>query len=227
MVNWWNELGLTKQIFYTIAMPSTIILIVKSIMSLIGLADFGLDGNGMDGLDGNGMDGLDSMDGLHGVDGLHGMDGVDAPDEIGGPSSSEDLFASDFRVFTVRGIIAFFAVFGWTGAALANGFDFYISMTLAFLAGLVAMLVIAYILYSMTKLQSSGNIQYENCIGKVGEVYLTVPPKKQGRGKVTLTVQERLIEVNAITLEELPIKSGESVSVRTMLSDHTAVVERV
>ncbi len=206
MTEWWNELGTLKQIFYTVAVPATIILVIQSIMSIIGLSDFETDMDGMDGID---------------TDGIDNLDGVDF-DETSGDSA----FAGDFRFFTIRGIIAFFTIFGWSGAALAGKIFPAAVVGVALASGLLAMLVIGYLFYGMTKLQSSGNIHYENCIGKYGEVYLTIPPNKQGKGKVTLKVQERLIEVNALTYDEKPIKSGDNIKVIDILPDHTVIVER-
>jgi len=214
MADWWNELGTLKQIFYTIAMPATIILVVQSIMSIIGLSDFDSDVGGMDGIDTDGFDGLDSIDDFDGVS------------ELDVSPGDEESFTGDFKFFTIRGIIAFFTVFGWTGASLAGYINPIAVVFIALISGMFAMGVIGYLFYAMTKLQSDGNIRFENCIGKSGEVYLTIPASKQGKGKVTLTVQERLIEVNAITTDEKPIKSGDSITVIGMLSDHTAMVER-
>jgi hypothetical protein len=207
MTNWWSELGILKQIFYTVAVPATLILFIQSALAIIGLGDFDGDVSGGNGLGGEGLGDSEGFD-------SSSMD-------------SDQSFDGDFRFFTIRGIVAFFSVFGWTGAVLANGLHPAISIVFAFLAGSLAMVGIGYLFYAMTRLQSSGNIRYENCIGKSGEVYLTIPPNKQGKGKVTLTVQERLIEVSAITVTNQPIKSGEQVKVTEMLPDHTAVVERI
>lgn len=205
MTNWWSDLSTLKQIFYTVAIPATLILIIQSIMSLIGLGDFDSD-----------------------VSGAHDM-GSDAFTDHNGLDSNalDNELDGAFKFFTIRGIVAFFSIFGWTGAVLSNGLHPALAVVFAFLAGMLAMVIIGYLFYGMTRLQANGNIQYNNCIGKSGEVYLTIPPTKQGRGKITLTVQERLIEVNAMTEATQPIKSGEQVIVIEMLPDHTAIVERV
>lgn len=215
MTEWWNELGFLKQCFYTIAVPATIILVIQSIMSIIGLSDLDADLDGFDGID---------TDGLDGIDGIDGFEDVDVMD--GGEISGDSDFASDFRFFTIRGMIAFLTIFGWTGATLAGRINPVVVVLIALASGLLAMLIIGYIFYGMTLLQSSGNIHYENCIDKTGEVYLTIPPNNQGSGKITIKVQERLIEVNAITYDEKPIKSGDNIKVIDILPDHTVVVER-
>lgn len=212
MTQWWNELGLLKQIFYTVAVPSTIILVIQSILTIVGVSDLDVDLDGVDGLDTDGFDGIDGFEDV----------------EIGDISETtgDSSFAGDFRFFTMRGIIAFFTVFGWTGASLAGLINPVVVVLVALASGLLAMLIIGYIFYGMTLLQSSGNIQYENCIDKIGEVYLTIPPNNQGKGKVTVKVQERLIEVNAITYDDQPIKSGDNIKIIDILPDHTVVVER-
>ncbi|MBN2222345.1 MAG: NfeD family protein [Vallitaleaceae bacterium] len=194
MVEWWNDLGIVRQIFYFFAVPATAILLIQSILSLIGLADFDAE--------------------------------VDMPGDMDVSSGIEDSFFGDFQFFTIRGLVAFFSVFGWTGAALADSANLLFVAVIAFGAGALAMFAIGYLFYAMSKLQANGNIRYDNCLGKTGEVYLTIPPVNQGRGKVTLTVQERLIEVSAITEGNAPIKTGEQVKVIRVLDDHTVVVEK-
>jgi len=212
MADWWNNLTLLKQIFYTVAIPATLVLVIQSIMAMIGLSDFSTD---TDGLDINGFDDPD------------GFDGIDSSQDIEMHDQAGNDLSGVFKFFTIRGLVAFFSIFGWTGVVLAEAVHPAIAIFVALLSGLLAMMVIGYLFYLMTALQYSGNIHYDNCIGKTGEVYLTIPPKNQGRGKVTLTVQERLIEVNAITEDELPIKSGDTITVIGMMSDHTAIVKRV
>ena len=42
-VDWWDSLGLVTQIFYCIAVPSTLILLIQTILMFIG---FGEDADG-------------------------------------------------------------------------------------------------------------------------------------------------------------------------------------
>ncbi len=206
-MKWWNELSQIETIFYIIAMPATLLLIIQSIFSLLGLADIDSDIGDLDGGD-------------------FGDVGEAIEVEIEDGINQGDGFLADFRFFTLRGLIAFFAIFGWTGAILAKKTVGIVAIIGALFAGLIAMFVVAYLFYAMTKLQGSGNIAYINAVGKVGEVYLTIPPNGQGRGKVTLTIQERLTECNALTKETVPLKTGTSVKVVGVMSDHTLIVEK-
>ena len=63
------------------------------------------------------------------------------------------------------------------------------------------------------RLQSSGNIELGDAIGKVGSVYIPIPPSMQGVGKINITIQERFVEVCAITRAKRRLKTGESVRV--------------
>ena len=65
MLNWWMNLDLIQQIFSLIAIPSTLILLVQTILLLIGLGDGGeadggaLDADGdIDDVDASSGDGL-------------------------------------------------------------------------------------------------------------------------------------------------------------------------
>ena len=93
IINWWNSLELVSQAFACVAIPATLILLVQTILMLIGI------GNESDGF------GDDVADDIGDAD----ADATDAPDEVG---------FEGLKVFSVRGIIAFFVVFGWVGLAM-------------------------------------------------------------------------------------------------------------
>ena len=38
-VEWWNALGLATQIFYCIAIPATLVLVIQTILMFFGLDD--------------------------------------------------------------------------------------------------------------------------------------------------------------------------------------------
>ena len=76
-------------------------------------------------------------------------------------------------------------------------------------------------------MQDSGNLAIENTVGKVAEVYLTVPQKNGGSGKVNVFCQERYVELDAVTDSLDPIKTGERVKVVSALGEGTVVVERL
>ncbi|PKM69044.1 MAG: hypothetical protein CVU95_00195 [Firmicutes bacterium HGW-Firmicutes-2] len=209
---WWEQLSSLQRFFYFIAIPSTVILIIQSVLTLIG---FGLDTD-MD-LDGD-------MD--FGGDPVSEFD-MDLDSNLDGDFEAFGGI-SDFRFVTFRGLIAFATMFGWVGAAFAStSVHFAITLLLALAAGLFSMFVIALLFYGISKLQSSGNLNYRLAIGKEAQVYIPIPGNKKGQGKIQLMLQERLVEVDAITEENDVISTGETILIVDMLNATTMVVERL
>jgi hypothetical protein len=85
----------------------------------------------------------------------------------------------------------------------------------------------AYLMRAVYRLQSSGNIDVENCIGKIGEVYIPIPSAGNGAGKVNLTVQEKFSEFSAITTGGDQLKTGSFVRVVAVGPSGVLVVEPI
>lgn len=147
------------------------------------------------------------------------LDGDSIPDSMEGLDSGDGL-----ALFTVRGLVAFFAVGGWTGIALGKTLWPVLTIAVAFLAGAAAMVGIALLLRAMNRLQASGTLDLHAAVGLTGRVYLTVPV--QGCGKVNLTLQGRFCELDAMTQGAEPIPSGTAVKVTGLLDGQTLIVER-
>jgi len=131
-------------------------------------------------------------------------------------------------LFSVRGIVAMFCVAGWSGVVFVDlGIAPIPSIFLAILCGVAALFGIAYLMKAVLKLQSSGNIQIGTAVGKTGEVYIPIPAKGQGRGKINITVQDRFIEIDDITRADETLKTGETVRVVSTDEAGLVVVERV
>lgn len=81
-------------------------------------------------------------------------------------------------------------------------------------------LVAVVILFSL-RMQQSGNLDFQNAIGKIAEVY--VPMEKEGKGKVTLVIQERFMELDAVCMEE-SLKTGQQVRVVGVTPTNVLVV---
>lgn len=215
MWEWWNAMTLIQQVFVCIAAPATIILVIQSIMLLFG---FGFDHADVGDLDTDmdtdmDMD-VDAQDGFHG-DLHHG-------ETDGGEDSDPGL-----RLFTVRGLVAFFAVGGWTGLALSKYLNAGLAVGLAFLAGAAALVGIALLFKYAFRLQDKGNLNVGNAIGKTGKVYIPIPACEKGQGKITIMLQERLVELDAVTRAQQQIPTGTPVRVSAVVDEHTVQVEPV
>lgn len=227
MAEWWESLATLQQVFYYIAVPFTVILFIQLIMTLIGLSGSGSDADADTDTDFD-TDADTDFDVDTDADADFDMD-ADADADVDVDSDVESFepgMMAGFRFFTVRGIVAFFCIFGWTGAALfSSGMQTIWIVLLSAAAGFFAMFVIGLIFYGVKKLQSSGNIQYSNAIGRTGNVYIPIPPNRSGKGKVMVTVQERLIEAEAITDEKKKIPTGETVKIAGNIGT-TLIVKR-
>lgn len=138
-----------------------------------------------------------------GLGGEHDMDispdsdvdaGIDGDPAHG---TSGNIF---FGILSFKTLVAFAAIFGLTGLSLeksdVGGFN---RMAISAVAGLVAMVIVAYMMRALYNLGSSGSLVIRNAIGHEGEVYLRIPGGGEGRGKVTVEIQGRTVELPAVT----------------------------
>jgi hypothetical protein len=113
-----------------------------------------------------------------------------------------------------QGIVAGAAVLGLAGlAATAGGVPGAASLAIAVGAGLLMMIVVAGLFAAMLRMDEDGTLQMEQAVGAVGRVYLTVPGNHAGQGKITVVVQQRAVELRAVTYGERALATGETVTV--------------
>ncbi len=143
----------------------------------------------------------------------------------GALDADPDVGSDGLTVFSLRGITAFFALGGWAGVMAAEAMSPVLSVLIALAVGTAALIGIAFLFRAMMRLQSSGNVRFENAVGHTAKVYITVPAAKQDFGKVTLTVQERFLECDAVTPAPSDLKTGALVRVTGVLDESTLIVE--
>lgn len=196
MTAWWTGLDVMHQVFYMIAIPFTVILVLQTVLLLLGL-------------------GQQDADVDHDVDG--DIDHDAAHDSVGAQH------AMGLRMLTLRGIVAFMAVCGWVGISMLDlGAGNGLSVAVAVLAGLAAMVLVAWFMKLMTRLQQSGNLDAQNAVGLTGEVY--IPIRAGQKGKVSLVVQERLTEMDAVSTGD-ELMTGQRVRVVRVTESNVLVVE--
>lgn len=217
IIEWWNSLSLAAQIFYCIALPSTLVLLVQTILMFIGL--------------GEDADGDVDVDTDVGADVDADVD-VDVDGDI--PDGDEGFLATvdaegfaGLRVFTIRGIIAFLVVFGWVGVVMETaGITLWLTLPVATASGFAIMLLLAFIFKALMKLRSDGNTDNRNAIGTAGRVHLTIPPSRTGEGKVHVMLQGSYVERDAVTDEDTPIPTGSEIVVVRVSGGTTLVVRK-
>jgi len=217
--DWWDTLGLIRQILYCIAIPGTLLLIIQTVLVAIG---FGGAGEGVDFTDTSSFDGVPDLSG--------GFDGDISGAHAGGAGSLDGGNPHDFGAlgfFTLQGVVAFLCVFGWSGILFLNAFgNAALSLILAFILGFLAMAGVARIIRLSGRLAQNGTLNMKLLIGEPGVVYIPIPEDKHMRGKVTVQTSERMVECDAISeTGSLPINTP--VRVTDILAGNVLVVERM
>jgi membrane protein implicated in regulation of membrane protease activity len=114
-----------------------------------------------------------------------------------GHSHGADSF---LKIFSFKTLVAFVTFFGLGGLASAKGGTAEApSILVALAAGVLALFSVAYLMGAISRLQSKGNVDLKNAIGKAAKVYLHVPGERSGAGKVMVAVQGRKVEARAMT----------------------------
>jgi hypothetical protein len=133
-----------------------------------------------------------------------------------------------FPLFTIRNLVVFLMMFGWTGIAMIHQFHTGIPVTVlvALVAGLALMAVVAFMFFGVSKLASSGNVVVDKSIvGSEAKVYLKIPAGRSGFGKVTVIVQGGQKELQATTAGT-EIATGAVVKIIELEEDGSVMVAR-
>ncbi|RLD81385.1 MAG: hypothetical protein DRJ10_06260 [Bacteroidetes bacterium] len=132
-----------------------------------------------------------------------------------------------FQFLTFKNMVAFLTLFAWSGlASIEGGFSLAITIIISTISGLIMMTIMAALFYYISGFTHSGTLDYNNAIGETGDVYLTIPAKKSGMGKVQITVQGHLRTLNAMTEDIEDIKTGAIIEVDEIISDSVLLVHR-
>jgi hypothetical protein len=146
----------------------------------------------------------------------------------GGGDSSTGHTSADtaFKVLSLQGLTAFFAMFGLVGMALYDESKTgpVVAVFGAFVAGSFTTWLIARIFRAAISLQGSGTLDLKKAVGATGTVYLRIAPEKPG--KVTVSVQGRLIQLDAVSQTQT-LETGSEVRVERVLADGSVSVVRV
>ena len=113
----------------------------------------------------------------------------------------------------------------WAGiAALECGLRPVLALIIALASGLLSLVLIAKLIQLLAGLQENGTVSQRSALGESGTVYIPIPARRRGAGKVQLVLGEQLMELDAVTEGEA-MPTGTQVRV-TDLSGGLLVVER-
>lgn len=130
-----------------------------------------------------------------------------------------------FQFLSFKNLMGFLTIFGWSGlACIDSGLSTGATIMVSVFCGLLMMFAMASLFYYLAKLQSSGTLNLKNAKGQIGEVYLTVGANRSRIGKVNVTVQGALRELQALTDEENDLVQGNVVKVQDVTDTGILIV---
>jgi len=211
---WWGGLDLFTQILYCVSIPSTLILLIQTVLIIMGFGDGGPDVNLSD------TSGIDLPDCDCGM-----CDVTDVSDVGGDIANPADIGA--MHLFTFQGIVTFLCVFSWASILTYMGCGLIpVALIVGFVLGAAAMFGVAKIIQLMGRLAQNGNIVARKFLGETGTVYIPIPANGKGTGKINIALGERYVEFEAVTEGAEELTSGEAVRVTDIRSENILVVEK-
>ena len=130
-----------------------------------------------------------------------------------------------FQFFTFKNLVGFFTIFSWIGiGCIRSGYSHTLTIAISMVCGLVMMAAMAALFYFMTKLVEDGTMKLSNAIGKTGQVYLPIKAEKGGFGKVQITIQGSLHEIQAMTNDDKELVVGTIVQVEKVIDGNILLV---
>lgn len=215
MIDWWNGLDMVLKFLYCVAIPATLILVIQTILSLLG----GFEGGaGVDFSDTSGME----FNGGSDIGEMSDAADMGKTQHFGDGGNPADF--SIMSMLTLQGIVTFLTVMGWTSiVAIGSGTPPFLAILVGVALGFAAMYAAAKILHASSKLTENGTLNLNNAIGETGKVYIPIPAS--GVGKITVNVQGRYIEAEAISHEGNTLPTGVMVRVIDVRNDVLVVEE--
>ena len=192
---WFNQLDPVLKTYWGIAIFASIVVLIQTVMSFAGTGDVDTGDADVD-FDADTDASADSMD-----------------------------HAGTMHLLSIRNVFYFLLGFGWTGISLWNTIADRI--VLSIVAALVGCLFVALFLFlfrQMMKLQSNGAFNIEDSVGRVCDVYLRIPANNEGLGKVQISFNGSVQELDARTAGE-QIASGAKVRVLRVIDKKVLEVE--
>jgi len=175
------------KVFWFVAIPSSLIFLIQTVMTFIG---------------------ADSTDGMN----------ADFDGDLGGADTP-------FQLFSLRNLINFMLGFSWTGISFYSSISNKLILLFISLAvGVFFVFLFFIIIKQLMRLAENNSFKFSNTLNKTAEVYLTIPEKKTGKGKIMISINGSFHELNAMTEKE-SIPTGSVVKVVRIENSDTLIVE--
>lgn len=196
MIETFQGLDTSLQVYWVLAIVSSVVFIIQAIMTFVG---FDSDAD---------------------------IELADAPDAI--PESGDaDFDADGFHLISVKSVVSFILGFGWTGVLFWDTIESPLWLgLLAFIVGMVFMSLIAFLLFQVKKLDKDNTFRVDKIIGMNAEVYLRIPANRKDTGKIIVSLNGSMHELEALTDGE-ELATGAKVKISAKVDGETVIVERI
>jgi len=146
------------------------------------------------------------------------MDGSDLSNIDGGSN-----------LYTLRNFVNFILGFGWSAILLQESIgSVAVLILVSALIGAALVAAVMYLFKWLAGMQQSGNINLQkSAAGCEGKVYLTIPARRDGIGKVQISINGAIREYDAMTESEEALKTGTPIRVVDTLDANTLLVEEI
>jgi hypothetical protein len=153
--------------------------------------------------------------------------GADATDGVDADFDSDlENTSAPTQLFSLRNLINFLLGFSWTGISFYHYIPNKIWLiALSLLVGLLFVSFFIIIIKQVQKLAEDNSFNIQHTLNQTAEVYLPIPPKGTGKGKVMVSVKGAYHELDAITRQEERIVSNAIVRIVAIETDNLLVVE--
>lgn len=153
---------------------------------------------------------------------LIGMDSADVDVDI---PDGDTLDFGGLSLFSIRNLVNFIVGFGWGGVSFYPSISSPLLLVLAATVCGVLFVLMFFFIYKQTrKLESNGAFDINDCVGKVADVYLRIPAKGEGRGKIQISVNGSVHEIDAFSNGDA-IGTGKKIRVVEVCDASTVIVE--
>ncbi|MGY0373786.1 NfeD family protein [Clostridium sp. JNZ J1-5] len=176
MSGWWNSISSFEKFFWVLAIPFSALFIIQMFLLIIGIEGSVDDFEIQSDIDLNTSTDIDDYD------------------------NSNLEPNAPLKLVTLRNIIIFFTIFSWTGImGSRNDYSKIFTVLLGVVLGSLVILILSIVYKFIIRLTESGNMNLKYSIGATGQVYLTILENGKRGGKVQVTFQSSLRELDAIT----------------------------
>lgn len=189
MMDFFDSMESMQKLFWFIAIPTSVIFIVQTIMTFVG---------------------VDSADGVEAdFDGDLGH--ADAP----------------FQLFSFRNLVNFLLGVGWGGISFYSTIENRMVLSIVAVAiGVSFVWLFFFMMRQIQGLAEDNTFSLKDTVNKTGQVYLSIPANKSGKGKVQVSARGTIHELDAITHSDQKLESGSMIRV-VSIENNLLIVEKI